>query len=335
MKDDGIGAKLAAVAEKPVTVTARRKRGRVPTIYFSVGLLLLLVLVFSIGNQNFLSLYNLNTIGSYSAILLMVALGQMNTILIGGIDLSVGGLMSFISVVFITLLKVIGLWAFPVCIAIALLVGFVNGIVLTRIKIPSFIATLGTGGILTSLALLISPLPVDLPSGSYGLLDIVNAAWSGIPNLLLLTIAGFAFFLIILRYTATGRRIYYTGSNIEMSWMSGVDISRTRNLAFALSGLGAGVAALMLSSTQYGGDPTSGNVFILQSIAAVVVGGTALTGGTGGPVNTLIGALILGVMENGMNVVGVDAYFQQSILGLVIIISVALTFDRSKTAVVK
>jgi ribose transport system permease protein len=233
------------------------------------------------------------------------------------------------------LIKIVGLWAIPLCLVIALLVGFLNGTILTRIKIPSFIATLGTGGILTSLALLISPLPVDLPSTSYGLLDMVNGTLLGIPNLLLLSVAGFVFFLVTLRYTATGRRIYYTGSNIKMSWMSGIDISRTRNLAFVLSGLGAGIAAIMLSCTQYGGDPTSGNVYILQSIAAVVVGGTALTGGTGGPINTLIGALTLGVMENGMNVVGVDAYFQQSILGLVIIISVALTFDRSKIATVK
>ena len=332
------GAELSQadpVRSPTVNVPARRKRGRVPAIYFSIGLLLVLVVLFSIGNQNFLSLYNLNTIAGYSAILLMVALGQMNTILIGGIDLSVGGLVSLISVVFITLIKIIGLWAFPACLMIALLVGFLNGTILTRIKIPSFIATLGTGGILTSLALLISPLPVDLPSGSYGLLDIVNGNFLGIPNLLLLSVAGFIFFLVTLRYTATGRRIYYTGSNIKMSWMSGIDIGRTRNLAFVLSGLGAGIAAIMLSCTQYGGDPTSGNVYILQSIAAVVVGGTALTGGTGGPINTLIGALTLGVMENGMNVVGVDAYFQQSILGLVIIISVALTFDRSKIATVK
>jgi len=335
MKDDWIGTKPAGVAGVLATVTARRKRARVPAIYFSIGLLLVLVVLFSIGNQNFLSLYNINTIAGYSAILLMVALGQMNTILIGGIDLSVGGLVSFISVVFITLIKIIGLWAFPACLVIALLVGFLNGTILTRIKIPSFIATLGTGGILTSLALLISPLPVDLPSASYGLLDLVNGTLLGVPNLLLLSVAGFVFFLVTLRYTATGRRIYYTGSNIKMSWMSGIDISRTRNLAFVLSGLGAGIAAIMLSCTQYGGDPTSGNVYILQSIAAVVVGGTALTGGTGGPINTLIGALTLGVMENGMNVVGVDAYFQQSILGLVIIISVALTFDRSKIATVK
>ena len=243
--------------------------------------------------------------------------------------------MSFVSVVFVVSLKTIGVWAFPLCIVIALLAGFLNGNILTRIKIPSFIATLGTGGIVTSLALLVSPLPVDAPASTYGLLMIVNGTMFGISNLVLLTLVAFAFFHVILRHTTAGRNIYYIGSNIKMSWMSGIDIVGTRNFAFVLSGLGAGIAAIMLSCTQYGGDPTLGNVYILQSIAAVVVGGTALTGGTGGAVNTVIGALILGVMENGMNVVGVDAYFQQSILGLVIIISVALTFDRSKTATIK
>jgi ribose transport system permease protein len=213
--------------------------------------------------------------------------------------------------------------------------GYLNGNILTRIKIPSFIATLGTGGILTSLALLVSPLPVDVPASTYGLLEIVNGATLGISNLLLLTLITFALFFVILRFTSVGRNIYYVGSNIKMSWMSGIDIIGTRNFAFVLSSLGAGIAAIMQSCSQYGGEPTLGKVYILQSIAAVVVGGTALTGGTGGAFNTVIGALILGVMENGMNVVGVDAYFQQSILGFVIIISVALTFDRSKTATIK
>src|SRR5580704_3064551 len=147
-----LGLQPDDVARSPEIRNARRKRARIPAIYFSIGLLALLVVLFAVGNQNFLSPYNLNTIASYSAILLMVGLGQMNTILIGGIDLSVGGLMSFISVVFIISLKTIGAWAFPLCLIIALLVGFVNGNILTRIKIPSFIATLGTGGILTSLA---------------------------------------------------------------------------------------------------------------------------------------------------------------------------------------
>jgi len=156
------------------------------------------------GNRNFLSLYNINTIASYSAILLVVGLGQMNPILIGGIDLSVGGLMSFISVVFVVSLKTIGVWAFPLCIFVSLLTGFINGNILTRIQIPSFIATLGTGGILTSLALLVSPLPVDAPASTYGLLDAVNGTTIGIPNLLLLTFGVFALFYVILRFTTVG-----------------------------------------------------------------------------------------------------------------------------------
>jgi ribose transport system permease protein len=315
--------------------TTPRKRAGIPPIFFTIILLVALVVVFTLGNRNFLSAYNLNTIASYTAILTVVGLGQMNAILIGGIDLSVGGLMSFISVIFVALLKVIGVWAFPACIVIALVAGFVNGSVLTRVKIPSFIATLGTGGILTSFALLVSPLPVDVPASIYGLLDIVNATTFGIPNLLILTSGTFVVFYVILRFTTLGRNIYYIGSNIKMSWMSGINVASTRNFAFALSGLGAGIAAIMVTCGQFGGDPTLGRVYVLQSIAAVVIGGTALTGGTGGAVNTVIGALILGIMENGMNVIGVDPYFQQSILGLVIIISVALTFDRSKLAMIK
>ncbi|HYY31554.1 MAG TPA: ABC transporter permease [Chthoniobacterales bacterium] len=315
--------------------TFLRKRIRVPAICIAIVLLIVLVALFTLGNRNFLSAYNLNTIASYAAILLVVGLGQMCTILVGGIDLSVGGLMSFISVVFVFSTKSVGAWAFPICLFIGLIAGYINGNILTRIKIPSFIATLGTGGILTSLALLVSPLPVDVPASGYGLLDVVNGASFGLPNLLLLTIAVFAVFFVILRFTKVGRNIYYSGSNIKMSWMSGIDVTGTRNIAFLLSGFAASVAAIMQSCSQFGGDPTLGKVYILQSIAAVVVGGTALTGGTGGTVNTLIGALILAVMENGMNVVGVDAYFQQSILGAVIIVSVALTFDRSKTVVIK
>src|ERR1700730_7260636 len=115
--------------------------------------------------------------------------------------------MSFISVVFIVSLKAIGVWSFPLCIVVALIAGYLNGNILTRIKIPSFIATLGTGGILTSLALLVSPLPVDVPASSYGLFDVVNGTTLEISNLLLLTIAVFVFFCVILRLTTVGRNI--------------------------------------------------------------------------------------------------------------------------------
>ena len=330
---DALGPVNPAPAREPER--SRAGRARIPAILYAIALRIVLALLFALGNRNFLSGYNLNTIASYAAILLVVGLGQMCAILVGWIDLSVGGLMSFISVLFVVAVKVVGYWAFPLCIVAGALVGYANGTILTRIKIPSFIATLGTGGILTSFALLVSPLPVVAPAARYGILDIVNGSLLRVGNLLALTLLIFVVFYILMRFTVIGKSIFYVGSNITMSWMSGIDITRTRNFAFILSSVGASLAAIFLSCGMYGGDPSLGRVYILNSIAAVVVGGTALTGGTGGPVNTLIGALVLAVMENGMNVVGVNAYFQQSILGAVIIISVFLTFDRSKVSMIK
>ncbi len=317
--------------------TRRRlmRRGQIPPVYVTVGLLVVVTLLFFLGNRNFLSLYNVNTILSFSAILLMVSLGQMCTIVIGGIDLSVGGLVSFISVIFILLVNPIGYLAYPVCLLAGVLIGWVNGNLLTRIRIPSFIVTLATGGILTSLAYLASPRPVNVPPDLYGLLDIVNGTLLTLSNVLWIGLGGLALFYVILHFTRTGRNIFYIGSNIRMSWMSGINIVRTRNIAFMLSGLGAAMTGIMISSIRYGGDPLVGNAYVLSSIAAVVVGGTALTGGTGGVINTIFGAVFMSMLDNGMNVVGIDQYFQQAILGAMVIISVTLTFDREKTPIVK
>jgi ribose transport system permease protein len=327
--------KTKDAAKGQETITTKIRNVNIPTIVYTLVLLVVVGLLFGLGNQNFFSLYNLNTIVSSAAILLMVALGQMCAILIGGIDLSVGGLMSFISVVFTVLVKPAGYWVYPICVLIGLFFGYVNGFLLTRVKIPSFIATLGTGGILTSLALLVSARPVNVPSSTYGILDVVNGSFLKIGNVLYLGFLIFMVFYVVLRFTFVGHNIFYVGSNIKMSWMSGIEIAKTRDVAFMLSGFGASIAGIMISSVRYGGDPVVGGVYVLKSIAAVVVGGTALTGGAGGPVNTLFGALLMSVLDNGMNVVGIDPYFQQSILGLMIIISVVLTFDRSKTPVIK
>ncbi len=317
------------------TVRVRKRRLRIPPILIAILLLFAMLIVFTIGNRNFFSMYNLGTITNYAAILTVVALGQMATILIGGIDLSVGGTVSLVSVVFVVSLKVIGYWAYPEVILLGAIIGYVNGNILTRVKIPSFIATLGTGGILASLALLVAPTPTDVPARAYKLLDITNGSTLGVSNVLIIGLLVLVVVYVILRFTRMGRNIYYVGSNIRMSWMSGIDIVKTRNFAYGVSGVGAAITGIMLSCAQFGGDPTLGTVYVLNSIAAVLVGGTALTGGTGGPVNTLIGALMLSVLENGMNVVGVNVFFQQSILGIMIIASVALTFDRSKNAMIK
>ena len=117
--------------------------------------------------------------------------------------------------------------------------------------------------------------------------------------------------------------------------MSGTDIVKIRNVAFMLCGVCAALVGIIISSVRYGGDPVVGTSYILNSIAAVVVGGTALTGGVGGVVSVLFGTLFLSLLDNGMNVVGVDQYFQQAILGAMVIFGVAVTFDRTKTPIVK
>jgi ribose/xylose/arabinose/galactoside ABC-type transport system permease subunit len=305
-------------------------------IYISIGLFVVLVAAFTAGDRSFISVYNAQTILNAVGILLAVGLGQACVILTGGIDLSVGSIMSLVSVVFMLLLGPLGAWAFPVVLLIGLASGALNGIIVSKLKIPSFIATLGTQGILLSIAYLLSAGPLSVPENSYGLVDIVNGAVGPIKSVWIIGLAVFGLFFIILeRYSRMGRGIIYIGANERMSYLSGLDIDKIRLVAFSMSGLGAAVAGVVLSSTLYSGYPTIGGVYVLNSIAVVVVGGTAMTGGAGGMLNTLVGALIMGILNNGMTVVGIDVYAQQVFLGILVIFAVAVTFDRSKLAIIK
>lgn len=311
------------------------QKRQIPAIYISLGMLLMFILVFYIGNSSFLTSYNLLAIGTSASILLAVGLGQVCTILTGGIDLSVGGIMSLVSVVLMSTVGKYGYFAFPISLAVGVLAGLVNGLINARFRIPSFITTLGTGGIFVSIAYMISAKPLSAPVSAYHILDLIDGKLFGMKNVMIFALAVFILFLIFQKYTITGRSILLMGSNEKMSWMSGVNVFKIRTLAFTASGFGAGMAGIMLSSTLFSGYPTLGTAYILNSIATVVVGGTAMTGGSGGVVNTLVGALILSVINNGMNVIGVDVYAQQTFLGLLIIIAVAISFDRSKLTVIK
>ena len=308
---------------------------RLPSIFYAIGALAVLIALFSVLNAAFLTRFNLNIIGLSAVILLAAGIGQTWCIVTGGIDLSVGGVISLTSVVFMLTLPSLGYWAYPLCIALGAFLGSVNGVLLTRVKIPSFIATLGTGGILVSVAYILSPKAISAPMKSIGLLKAVNGSVWGFSNAFIIGLAFFAVFYVVQRYTRTGRNIFFVGSNVKMSWLSGVNIARTKTLAFMFSGIGAATAGVILASRQYSGYPTIGNPYILSSIATVVLGGTAMTGGTGGMLNTLVGALVMAVLQNGMTVVGVDVYLQQSLLGAMIILCVWISFDRSKVEIVK
>ena len=306
-----------------------------PSIYISLLLLVMLTVILYIGNSSFLSVYNLKTIASATAILLAVGLGQTTVILTGGVDLSVGGIMSLISVVYMLSVTKFGLLGFPIALLAGCAAGLLNGLIFTKLRIPSFVTTLGTGGIFVSLTYLLSAGPLAAPYRIHKYLDVINGSVFGLKNSWIVGLLAFAAFFLIQKYMYVGRTIYAIGSNEKMSWMSGLDVERSKLLAFMLSGIGAGLSGIILSSNLYSGYATLGDVYVLESIAVVVVGGTALTGGAGGALNTLVGALIMSMLKNGMTVVGIDVYAQQTFLGVLIVIAVAITFDRSKLLIIK
>ena len=312
-----------------------KRSSLVQPLTISLALLVALVLAFTLGNPSFLSEYNLTTILNAVTILLSVGLGQAFVILTGGIDLSVGSIMSLVSVVLMMTVERLGPAAYLVVLLIGLASGLLNGLIVSKLKIPSFIATLGTQGLLVSVAYLLSAQPLTTPDSSYGVLDFVNGHLGPIQATWVISAVMLVLYYTVQRFTPLGRGIIYIGANERMSWLAGLDIDRARILAFAFTGLGASVAGVVLSATLYSGYPTMGLPYVLNSIAVVVVGGTAMTGGAGGVVNTLVGALIMGVIQNGLTVIGIDVYGQQVFLGILVIIAVALTFDRAKVAIIK
>ena len=304
-------------------------------IYISLGLFMVIIAFFTIVNPSFLSAYNAVTILNAAIILLAVGLGQAFVILTGGIDLSVGSIMSLVSIVFMLTLEPFGAWSYLIVVAIGVASGFLNGLIVSKLKIPSFIATLGTQGILLSAAYLLSAEPLAAPDSAGGLLDLVTGALGPVQAVWIIGLAIYLVFYYVQRFTQTGRSVIYIGANERMSYLSGIKIDKGRIFAFVLSGFGSSIAGIILASTLLSGYPTLGGVYVLNSIATVVVGGTAMTGGAGGVVNTLVGALIMGTINNGLTVIGIDVYAQQVFLGVLIIIAVAVTFDRKKIAIIK
>ena len=306
-----------------------------PAIYISLFLLLALVIVFFIGSKNFLSLYNIKVILNSSIILLAVGVGQCFVILRGGIDLSVGGIMSLVSIVYIIGLEKFGLLSFPLTVLVGCAAGLLNGILYTKLRIPSFICTLGTGGIFVSISYLLSPAPLSVSYSLIKYIDVVNGSIFGIKNIWFIALIILGLYFILQNYTYFGRTNYAIGNNEKMCWMSGVNIARSKIFAFVFSGFGSAIAGIILASTLYSGYASLGDTYILQSIATVVIGGTALTGGVGGALNTFVGALIMGVIRNGLTVAGIDVYQQQVFIGVLIIVAVAVTFDKTKISIIK
>ena len=289
-------------------------------------ILMLMWLLLSLLSPYFFTASNLWEITLQTAVIGIIAAGQTLVILSGGIDLSVGSVFACAGIAGGLVFQVTGnLW---LTLAATLLtgatLGALNGLFISQLRVPPFIATLGMLGMARGLALILSRgIPIFGLSKEYlwigqgKLFDLVP-----IPTLILLGVFALTFF--IARYTRFGRFTYATGSNAEAAKLSGINLGRVLLGTFALSGLFCGVAAVIEAARLATIQPAGGNGYELLAIGAVVIGGTSLFGGEGNVIATLIGALIETTIRNGLNLLGVNAFWQYVVNGAVIIAAVAV-----------
>jgi inositol transport system permease protein len=283
-----------------------------------IAVILMMAIVFSILNPNFHSENNLRNVARQSSILGIAACGQTMVILSGGFDLSVGMVIGLISVIASLAMSDFGLWpGLVVGLLAGLVCGSLNGWLIAKARLAPFVATLAMFSAARGLALIISGgLPItDLPP---------SFTWLGAGQILTIPvpalIAAMAFVLchVVMRKTAFGRYVYAIGGNEEAALYAGVPVARYKIGVWAFHGLLVGLAAIVLTSRAVSGQATLGEGMELESIAATVIGGTALGRGRGSIFQTFLGVLAMGIMTNGLNLINVSTYYQMVAIGLII-----------------
>jgi ribose transport system permease protein/putative xylitol transport system permease protein len=228
-----------------------------------------------------------------------------------------------------------GLFALPIAVVVTAVAGAINGVVFAKLKIPSFLVTLGTLSIIEGAALIITGGSTVPFRNETVRRFAIGEYLPGFPNLILWTLIIYILTVFLSSYTKFGRFTYALGDNEKVVELSGVQVDRYKIYAFLLSGLLCGLAGALLASRISSGSAQMASGLLLPSIAAIVMGGTALTGGVGGPHRTILGVLVISVLRNGMNLTGVGPYIQEIVLGIVVIGAVGLSIDRRKIDIVK
>jgi ribose transport system permease protein len=305
----------------------------------SLWALALMMLALSVATESFLTIENgLNVLRQIS-INLCLSIGMTMIILSGGIDLSVGSVLALSGAVAAGLLKngiTLTYWnsvlqftvfgAIVAGIATGLALGWFNGLMITRFGLPPFVATLGMLSIARGLTMLwTGGFPITNLGEEFRFMG--TGYWLGVPMPVWISAALVIAFVVVMQRTAFGRYLYAIGGNERVARLSGLNINRIKRIVYTLGGGLAGVAGLLLSSRLDSATPNAGFGYELDSIAAVVIGGTSLSGGRGSILGTVLGCLIIGVLNNGLVLLQVSPFWQQVIKGAVILVAVAV--DRA------
>jgi len=299
--------------------------------------LVVLVLLVGAVNPSFLNPAALLRLVADIVPLFIMALGMTFAIYIGGIDLSMQQVANLVTVMATVYLTKLGISVALICIGAGFLIGAVSGWITTRQYVPSFVATLAMGFIALSGARFLSgeralSMNAEARDANFGWMF---GSTAGVPHELVIAGVLLAIAWFLQSRTTFGRSLKAVGAGEMAAVASGLNVDRIKVLAFALSGTFAAIAGLMFSVKLSGGDANLANGFLILAIVAVLVGGTPLTGGVGGVVNTLVGTLIVVVIRSAMVYLEVDATMQQMIFGIILITAIAMTIDRSKMRIVK
>jgi ribose transport system permease protein len=302
--------------------------------------LIALCVLIAIANPNFIELRNLVRIANSAAVPLTLAMGLTFIILLGSIDLSVEGSLSIAAMTVVLLARNdingnhYGWFAVLAAIAASTAMGFLSGIVQTTLRIPSFMATLGMWFIgLGASVYMLGGSAVRLMDDS--IRNLALSRFLGMPLAVWVAVAALLLATVIQYHTRLGRHILAIGGGEDVAELSGINLRRVRILAFGLAGFFFGVAGVLAAAQLGQSNAVIADGRLFAAVTAVVVGGTALTGGEGGVLNTLVGVLIVTVLGNGMILLGISPYVQQTVQGLMIIAAVALSLDRVHLKIVK
>jgi ribose transport system permease protein len=304
--------------------------------WLPLATLVILVILVGLFQPAFLDVNTLLQLASDTAVLFILATGVTFVIMLGGIDLSIQSMASLSSVVVALTLARYGYGAFVLAFGLGVLAGLLSGIAHVRLRIPSFIATLAAGGVLYSAALVTSrERSITLGESERAYLGWITGTLFGIPNVVIIALVVLAIAHVLQSRTPFGRYSAAIGAGEPAAYASGVKVDRQKIIAFVLSASCAALAGIVLVGRLASGSPTLASELLLPSIAAVVVGGTSITGGVGSIWRTLVGALIISVVRIGMTFLGVNIFAQNIVFGVVLVAAVAITIDRSKIPIVK
>ena len=301
-----------------------------------------LIVIFSFLADNFFSLSNLTNILDLSAILILTATAMTFVLMLGSIDLSVEGIAGLTGIVGALMVKNFsnsndyGLLSIIICILIGAIFGLLNGIVFTKLKIPSFMATLGLGAVATGVGVLVTRgYPVIITDQSIRGLALIKILGGVIPLLFVIAITINLLIWFVSERTILGRHVIAIGGDEDIVKDLGIKIDLVKIIVFAISGAMFGLAGMLLVAKLGAGDIKNAIGLLFDAIAASLIGGIAITGGIGKIPHAAIGAVTLTILRNGMVLLGISPYIQQSVVGTIIILTVAVTIERKKIGVIK